>query len=267
MFLTEGATVTLNTVTSSLIGTVTYNNLESLTLTGSTGNDVFSVLSTFSLTPVTINGGNGDDSLYINPTTGALFGYGSTITWNGGGSVDKLQFDMQFSTYNDRYTVASGSVQVQELNGIGSVTVNQVGYSAIDSVVINAGSGNDEIILPDAAVKGTFYGADGNDSFTVGGGNLGLLVNNSTLLGGSGTDTLVLDDSAYFGAVNWLVDDTGVYRETIGVQSYSYVGFEGVELRTGTGGTRGDWIDVNDGIYVNVSIKGAQGLTSSASIT
>ncbi|MBI2826009.1 MAG: hypothetical protein HYX69_15095 [Planctomycetia bacterium] len=260
LFLPEGATVTSNTVTSSLINTVTYSNLESLNLSGSTGNDVFNVKSTFSLTPVTINGGDGEDTLYINPDSGALFGYGSAITWNGGGSVDKLQFEMQFSGFNDRYTVTSAAVQVQELNGVGSVTVNQIGYSSIDSVVVNAGSGNDEIILPDVAVKGTFSGAGGNDTFTVGGGNLGLSVNTSTLSGGPGTDTLVFDDSAYAGAVDWAVDDTGVFRETIGIQSYSYVGFEGVGIRLGAGGTRGNWLDVYDALYVNLAVTGGAGI-------
>ncbi|MBA3480197.1 MAG: hypothetical protein H0T51_00145, partial [Pirellulales bacterium] len=260
LFITPqtAATLKTRTVASSAIGTVTYYGVEQVFVDGSAGNDSFTVESTGDAF-ISVRGNDGDDTLFITPNSQNFAAYGESISWNGGDDRDTLRFDNQTINLDTNYGVRRASVSVSA--GAQSVFIQQVGFDYFfDSVVVNAGNGYDVISLLETNLRGTFSGGVGNDSFVVGGGNVGAGYSDATLIGGSGNDTLVLDDSFYAGAANWVVNDVNVQRNIPGsAQLFGYGGFEGVGIKTGVGGSTANNITTFGAIPVSLTVTGGPG--------
>ena len=76
------------TVPPNSQATVNYMGVESLTLNGGSGSDVYNVESTAATTPVTINAGANADMFQLSPTTNDLTNVAGRVTANGGGGFD-----------------------------------------------------------------------------------------------------------------------------------------------------------------------------------
>ena len=256
----QAAIVTATSVTGGYTNVASYQGFESVNVQGTTGDDVIRVHGSNSLAPLTVTTFGGNDQLRIDPPTGGLVTFGSAVTWDSGGGVDSLQVNLGPSNFRLRIEARSTAVTADEIDGFGDLTVNLVAFGApLDTLNITGGANSDQFLLPDNTVSGSFSGFDGDDRMTIGGGNLGLYTASFNTFGGSGSDTLELDDSQYSGAVDWYIDQTGVYRGTISTQQFLYGGFENASVLTGAGGTRGDYIDVVNNLTVGLNVSGGPG--------
>jgi hypothetical protein len=177
---TGSYTITPDTVTGDAFGGLTYVALPNLTLDlagGSTinvagssatttinagGIGTINVTGTF--LPLTINCAQGDT---VNVGTGDLGGLQGPVTINGSGIVDHVVLSDSTAGFSGTYTVTGNSVT---RSGFGGLTYNNVGGGL------------------------TLDGATGNSTFLIGNGNLSNLPRYLAINGGSGTNSLVLDD-------------------------------------------------------------------------
>src|SRR5207249_8255837 len=89
--------------------------------------------------PVTINLGNGTDTVNLSPVAQNLSNLAGTVTVNGGTGSDTLTlFDAGINT-NQNYTVASTSV---DRPGMATVT-----YQSVSNLVLNTSNGTDTITV------------------------------------------------------------------------------------------------------------------------
>ena len=218
------------------------STIDGLVFNGLGGSDRLDSFYTPPNVPVTFNGGLGEDTLaYGGPTIDFI---GGDVTFNGGGSVDVVNIDNAVSLVPPgfAYDVDPNGVSITNLAGGAGGPVAPAGapqrrlnFGGIETLNISSSFGNDRFTIPNTVFRVNARGGRGDDTFRVGGGNLGLTFTTQGYFGDEGADTLVVDDSAYPGGTNWVVDGTGVYRETLGIASFSLEGFEGVGLLTGTG--------------------------------
>jgi hypothetical protein len=218
------------------------STIDGLVFNGQGGSDRLDSFYTPPDIPVTFNGGPGEDTLvYGGPTIDFV---GGDVTFNGGGSVDVVNIDNAVSLVPPgfAYDVDANGVSITNLAGAPGGAVAPAGaprrrlnFGGIETLNISSSFGNDRFTLPNTVFRVNARGGRGDDTFRVGGGNLGLTFTTQGYFGDEGADTLVVDDSAYPGGTNWVIDGTGVYRETLGIASFSLEGFEGVGLLTGTG--------------------------------
>src|SRR5262249_35301864 len=81
-----------------------------LTVYGGSGGNTVNVEGTGA--PVTMNGGNGNDTYVFTPTTESLDNIQGTVTINGGTGTNTLIVDDQNDPYNgETYTIGAGAIQ------------------------------------------------------------------------------------------------------------------------------------------------------------
>ncbi|WP_428422561.1 calcium-binding protein [Methylibium sp.] len=158
--VTEAASAGTDTVSSSIAWTL-GNNLENLTLTGSsaingTGNALDNVLTGNSAANV-LTGGAGNDTYVV--------GTGDTVTEAAGAGTDTVQSSITWTLGNDFENLALTGTGV--INGTGNTLGNVLtGNSANNTLTGNAG--NDT--LDGGAGTDTLAGGTGNDSYVLGRG-------------------------------------------------------------------------------------------------
>ena len=256
-----------------------------LTIYGSSGNDTISIASGGSVvrSPVTVFGDEGDDTVYLVPD--APFATGvvtAAVTVNGGagmdtlhvgsGNVDAVSADITFNGdggflnyvyYHDRSlaTAVSYDIGPGVVTRDGFLLPHTLTYTNTLQIEIDGNDGTTTFnIHQTPGTKVVAYGNRGNDKFTIGGGNFGLANADYTVYGQEDSDTLVLDDSLYSGATEWVVDSQAVFRGTLGIQEFDYSGFEAVSILAGLGGAVGNTINVVGDLHVDLSITGGSGI-------
>ena len=176
---------------------VAYNGVESLAVHGLAGDDTMSVRSTLASTPVTVHGGDDDDTVHIGSLGNSLDAILGAVTVNGNAPAasDALFLNDQGDVDSHDYVITSttvartgaalvtyGTIESLTLNGSqGGNTINLQSTAAGTPVVVNAGAGNDDITV-DANGAGPL--ADTVD----------LVVSSLTINGQGGTNTLLLED-------------------------------------------------------------------------
>jgi hypothetical protein len=153
-----------------------------LTINGSSGNDIVTVLNSGTAvdTPILFSGGSGDDLFDASLTTGAvsLIGNSGDDTLTGGPADDILSGDsgsnqLTGGAGTDTLWVTGMSQQqlfASTLSGLGQDTT----FSQFEQAVLEGGSGNNRLDASSATIPVLLLGQGGND----------------TLLGGSGADIL-----------------------------------------------------------------------------
>ena len=228
----NGNAVVTNTKVTGGNGTDTLSQMEEIELTGNAGNNLLDA-SAYTLGAVTLNGGDGNDTL----AGGAIFG----DVLDGGAGTNLVKSNVAGTvSLSDSDLVSSGitdslsNIQAASLTGsAGDDTINATGF--IGSVTITGGSGNDTItgaigpsllngnngndVISGQAENDSLLGGAGNDSLDGGGGNDRINGNDGddSIDGGLGDDTITGDggkDSITGGADDDKID-AGVGNDTI----------------------------------------------------
>ncbi|HVK14762.1 MAG TPA: hypothetical protein VM597_38850 [Gemmataceae bacterium] len=221
-------TVTATSVTAAGYS-VNYGSagFERLEVLGGRLDDTATVEGTATGTPVTVNAGLGDDTVYVG--TGDLGGLLANVLVSGaGGSADRLEVRDQNSVTPNSYQVTDTFVE----RG-----TRRINYTAFEQVSVSAGAAGDAILVASTPtnVPVTVAGGDGSDTVTVRplddiGGPL-------TVVGGTtaaDVDVLVADDSAETTGNTYSVDAARVTR-TDGSKAIDFAEVDQVTLRTGSG--------------------------------
>ena len=233
-----------STFTRTGTATVTFNTLETLVLNASTGDDTVNVNDT--AVPTTVNAGAGADSVTIAKTTspltvnaaagndtvtagvGDLGELGGAVSVAGGTEVNALFVNDSTSGAAQTYSIGLGQVTRS-----GAAAIN---FSGVQTIDLTAGGLADQVAVPATAAGTTVVvnAGGGNDTVTVGGGDLDGLAGTLTLNAGAGaTDKLVVDDSTEaIVARTYLVNATQVTGAGVTIP-YAGAGFERVELLGG----------------------------------
>ncbi len=130
----EGNSVTPLYRLVALIPISSFNRIE---VDGLGGNDTTNVEDTIGGKPVTVNLGNGTDTVNISPSAHNLDSIG-TVTVDGGQGIDTLNVYDQSSRSNNTYSLNNGHDVIVRSGSGGTATIN---YSLINSVNLNGGSG------------------------------------------------------------------------------------------------------------------------------
>ncbi len=221
-------TITSNTVARSGSGLITYGTIESLIVNASLGNDVINVQSTLAATPVTVNGGGGDDTFNVG-NAGTLSGILGTLIMNGnGGANDVVNFNDQADAGPQVYTLTNNTLTRSGAAGMSFVNVEQV--------VLNASLGNDTINVTSsfATVATTVNAGGGGDTINLGSaGTLDLLLGNLNVDGGAGTNTLNVNDQADANDNTYDLNPTTFVRN--GAFTTTYANIANLNVNGGTG--------------------------------
>jgi Ca2+-binding RTX toxin-like protein len=232
--------------------TVNYAGLESLTLNGGSGSDIYKVESTAATTPVTINAGANEDAFQLSPTANDLTTVAGKVTANGGGGFD-------FLTVNDQ---SGGVIITQGLAGPGPFPTLTKSYTLNATGLTRSGPGNSAVDFNGVEVLNILNGA----------GNSSLLVNavpniaNVAFAGGGGTDTVIgssASSNSFFFATNEIrlantqLHITGVENLKGGALDDTFR-FDSTFVLAGTidGGGGSDTLDysgLSTGVVVNLS--------------
>jgi hypothetical protein len=192
-------TVTTTSVKRTGGFATTIANLKSVTVNGSSGGDTYNVESSAVGVPVTINGGAGNDTINLSPNAHNLTNLAALVTVNGGGGNNVLRVNDQNAPAAESYSVTPSAVSRPGSAG--------VSYSAINSVSVNGGShGNTFTVSSATSVAMTLNAGTGTDTLvgpnadstwtinSAGGGKVGLVSFShfEKIVGGSGMDVFKL---------------------------------------------------------------------------
>jgi predicted outer membrane repeat protein len=162
---TDTATPSAYTITGSSIAglfsaPIVYTGLQGVTLNGSGGPSAYYVVSTSAATPVTVNGGAGDDTFNLGGPANTLDPLKGPVTVNGGGGADTLNVNDQGQQTGQTYTLTPTS--------LARPGVALISFGAVANVMIGAGSGNDTLVVaaPVPAPAVAFNGGGGSNTVT-----------------------------------------------------------------------------------------------------
>ncbi len=192
----------------------------SLVMNGDTGNDTFNIRTIAA--PATLNTGSGTNTVNVGSTAGSLGGISEKLTVNGQGTLDTVHLN-DSGAWTDRVGILSAN-RITGLGMAGGASTKGVEYSGIEvlnlnlgsgsdtftilgthagTTTVNTGGGNDRINIRSISGPTTANTGVGNDLVYVGsqaglgdsGGTLNAIAAALTIHGGTGTDSLFLDDS------------------------------------------------------------------------
>jgi acrosin len=183
---------------SASFGSLTHSEVERVLLIADGDNSQIEYASSLSTQRFTLNGGAGNDTIVGNQSLIELGGLiAGDATLNGGAGVDSLILDDSGEDDLSAITLyrLAGSV-IDLVSGAGTASIN---YSSIDRVEITGNGNGTTFEIPSGAsvLPISINGGGGNDTITVGNGNLdnnNLGVNLITVAGGTGTDSVIFND-------------------------------------------------------------------------
>src|SRR5262249_34671392 len=134
---TPGNTYGIGSGTFSETGSqsISYSNCEGLALNTSSGANVVNLNSDAAGTPVTLNGGNGND--LFNLGIGSLDALPAAVSVNGGGGTDVVHVYDQLNSFSDTYTITNTSLTRVVFGGLT--------YSSVEDLIVEAEAGNNTI--------------------------------------------------------------------------------------------------------------------------
>lgn len=200
------------------------------------GSDRITLANSLADVPVTLNGDAGNDTIVLGPNLGGgntLGDLQSLVTVNGGsGANDRLVLSDSANTAGVSYVLSDREVA----RGVPGAATPLVRYSGFELAALNAGSGNDSVVVTSTPFGPEFQvnGNGGNDQLRLGTGSL-LGVTNVRFNGGTGFDTVLLDDSATQAQQVYTVTGGSVSRSGNGLPSLLYSNAEGLTLNAGAG--------------------------------
>jgi hypothetical protein len=165
-----------------------WSALTAITVNGTPGNDVVEIDDTVAGTPVTINLGNGTDSVQISPIANDLDMIQAPVIVHGGSGSDILAIGDEYSTANIAYAITGSSV-----SRTGSAAVSYSNTSL------------------------TIFGGSGNDPYTV----LGNTPTAINLNPGFGSNTVDIDDGSNTANATYTITSSTVARTGSATVTYS----------------------------------------------
>lgn len=205
-----------------------------------------------------IAGGEGDDSVTVNPTI-------ISVSFDGGAGNDSLTING--TANDDAYTVVGAAA---------SSVRGTIAQTAVERWTFNALGGNDSIDAAAATAALVLNGGDGNDTLVGGAGADSISGGNGhdSLAGGDGNDTLAGgagQDTLAGGAGNDIVGgdvDNDQITWTVGSGSDALAGGDGVDTLLVVGTENGDTLSVGDAAIVagaeTVTVSGVETVSISA---
>jgi hypothetical protein len=238
--------ITSTSASRSGAASITYSNVESLTLNAGLDDNTINVRSTLATTPVTVNGGPSDDTINVGNLAGSLDEIQGALFVNGNdpAASDALNVNDQGDTDVHVYIITATTVQ---RDGAADIT-----YATVETLTVNGGSGGNAInVRSTAATTAVVVNAGaGDDSVTVdsnGGpedppdGTVDLIVSSVTVNGQGGVNTLRLEDFS---------DPNLVTGDTVHVTP-SQIGADPTDNFFGTGGS----LTYSDLVHVTLNLS------------
>jgi Ca2+-binding RTX toxin-like protein len=157
--------------------------------------------------------------------------------------------------------VADSQLVVNSGAGNDTLTVGAGAYNSSDT--INCGDGNDTVIVP-ATYSGPsgiyINGGTGNDTLRVGGGNFsagaGLNSNYVVFNGGTGSNTVIADDSSDTNPAQFTIDSKGTITNlTTGTQCEN-TRVQQIDILCGSGN---DWVNASPSLTIPLLVHGGAG--------
>ena len=210
-------------------GYIAYADIENLVLNCGRAADTVKVRSTAAATPVTIHGGNGNDTFNLGSTGNSLDALLGAVTINGGrGSNDAININDQGDATANTYSVANNRIA---RSGVGAVTYN----FTVECLVLNCGRAADTVKVRSTSPRTgvTINGGNGNDIFAVGSvsNSLDDIFGPLTINGGGDYDVLNINDQGDATANTYGVTSNTITRK--GGVSINYATVEKLVLNCG----------------------------------
>jgi hypothetical protein len=213
-----------------------FTNLTSLTINGAGNGNTFDVTTAIVATPVTINAGSGTNTINVSPTAHDLNSVsapeflvqGPQLTVHGGTGSNTLNLDDQAYGGNVSYTITNHNVtrSIAARYPLIFPAVASIDYQNVSRLVLNGSGGTDtyDVLSTAAGCATTLNAGNGTNTINVSPtahdlnavSNLGPLVHPQlTVDGGTGSNTLNLDDQAYGGDVGYTITDHNAMRSVL----------------------------------------------------
>ncbi len=213
--------VSTTSVARSGSAQIDYFLAESVVVKGGAFDDTFNVRATLSSTPVTVNTGDGNDTVTVG--TAFLESIQGPLTVNGqAGGGDVLDIS-DAGTVGRTYTVTSTTVSRP-----GAALIK---YGTVENVAVNGTIADDRfnVLSTAAGTAVTLRAGGGNDVFVVGSNadspgssTLNLIQGALTLDAGVGIDHITLNDPANGSGQTFTVTSAGVSRSGMAPINYSF---------------------------------------------
>ncbi len=187
---------------------INYNTtLETIFLNGDQGNSIFNIDGTLFTATTHIHGQGGDDSFNAGGISlfASLDQIDGTLTMNGGDGQDEVRFNDTAHIGSETYTLTQVNLQRTDVP-------NPIAYSSMESVLLDAGGGNDTIDIDRTNVPTVADGNGGSDTFRVGNGDIDTnITSDLSIIGGvvlGPNDHLIFDDEFDTNNDNYFLTDT-----------------------------------------------------------
>jgi hypothetical protein len=262
----DGANVIGGGLFNDNIVSLSYGNVQSLTVWGARSVSSYGVAQIASGTPVTLHTGASGSSVNVGDGNNTFGGIGDDLTVYGGNASDTIVLndqgtaDTPSTRHSPAWTVDAGMVMradtIQRRFGFSwSLTTvsHTVFYSGVGSVTVN-GSTTDKNTFTVRSTAGntpvTLTAGNAGDQFNLGdaNNNLDFFAGTLTLNGGTGSDSIMVNDQAD-------VDSTDPPRLVYDLQNQSQLPNGQVLLRTDTNPNAVPPADVEFGNIENVTLN------------
>jgi hypothetical protein len=166
-----------------------WSALTGITVAATSGNDIVSIDNTVAGTPITVNLGNGTDSVPISATAGNQDTIQAPVTIHGGSGTDSFAYRDEYNDSSTTYVITGSSVSRP-----GSAGISYDHISALN-----------------------LFGGFGNDTFDVLGAHQSLV----QIFAGLGANALNIDDSSNTANTTYTVTGSSVARTGSGAVNYN----------------------------------------------
>jgi hypothetical protein len=198
-----------------------YAGMESLVLDANFEDNTINIQSTHADTPVTVRGGDGNDTYHIG-LADSVGDIDASVQASGGNGNDAL-------FYNDAASLADFAYTV-EPNNLNRDNVANV-QPSVENITVNAGSGSNVITAGSNNANTTINGGAGDDTFLVATGLWDTGIQGPvTVNGDGGTDGLFINDSNDTGADNYNLTATQATKNAAFAAPIGYGTIESLQL-------------------------------------
>ena len=181
--------IILDTNSGQVVTRRWLETLDQLTFNGYGGNDTFIIEDMPTAFKLILNGGSGDDEFRFGDDGNDYFVYGDVSVFGGTG-VDSIIINNQNTAFESHYTLTNYTID-------SNYNAYQFKYYSVSDISIFAGNNHDTLTVENTATDANilFYGGAGNDTVTVGSGDLITNFHGSLIMyGQGGSDKLVIND-------------------------------------------------------------------------